>query len=82
VLSTLRDDAGLPPPAVQAVLLAAMSYLNAELMNDLMTRRQSCSTSALKVPPTLTLLPLGVCIRCLRGLWVHGRTESDEGCVP
>jgi len=49
VLSTLRDDAGLPPPAVQAVLLAALSYLNAELMNDLMTRRQSCSTSALKV---------------------------------
>jgi len=49
VLSALREDAGLPPPAVQAVISSTLSYLDAELMNDLMTRRQSCSTSALKV---------------------------------
>ena len=47
VLETLRGE-GAPPPACRAVVHAALRYVDAELLNALMLRRDACSTSAVK----------------------------------
>ena len=47
VLETLRGE-GAPPPACRAVVYAALRYLDAELLNALMLRRDCCSISAIK----------------------------------
>lgn len=47
VLETLKGEGG-PPPACRAVVCAALHYLDAELLNALMLRRDCCSTSAVK----------------------------------
>ena len=48
VLETLRGE-GCPPPACRAVVYAALCYVDAELLNALMLRRDTCSISAVKV---------------------------------
>ena len=48
VLETLRGE-GVPPPACRAVVHAALRYVDAELLNALMLRRDCCSISAVKV---------------------------------
>ena len=48
VLETLRGE-GVPPPACRAVVHAALRYVDAELLNALMLRRDCCSISAIKV---------------------------------
>ena len=47
VLETLRGE-GAPPPACRAVVHAALRYVDAELLNALMLRRDACSISAVK----------------------------------
>ncbi|KAK9865078.1 hypothetical protein WJX84_008101 [Apatococcus fuscideae] len=47
VLETLRGE-GAPPPACRAVVHAALRYVDAELLNALMLRRDCCSISAVK----------------------------------
>ena len=47
VVEALRGE-GVPPPAVRAVVHAALRTLDAELLNALMLRRDCCSTSAVK----------------------------------
>ncbi|BDA45618.1 Myosin-17 [Coccomyxa sp. Obi] len=47
VLETLRGE-GAPPPACRAVVHAALRYVDAELLNALMLRRDACSVSAVK----------------------------------
>jgi hypothetical protein len=47
VLETLRGE-GCPPPACRAVVAAALCYVDAELLNALMLRRDTCSISAVK----------------------------------
>ncbi len=47
MLETLRGE-GAPPPACRAVVHAALRYVDAELLNALMLRRDACSTSAVK----------------------------------
>lgn len=54
VLEALRSE-GVPPPACRAVMFGGLRYLDAELLNALMLRRDCCSTSAvraLKVTPS------------------------------
>ena len=48
VLETLRGE-GVPPPACRAVVHAALRFVDAELLNALMLRRDCCSISAIKV---------------------------------
>lgn len=48
VLETLRGE-GVPPSACRAVVHAALRYVDAELLNALMLRRDCCSISAIKV---------------------------------
>ena len=48
MLETLRGE-GCPPPACRAVVYAALCYVDAELLNALMLRRDTCSISAVKV---------------------------------
>ncbi|KAK9842297.1 hypothetical protein WJX81_005127 [Elliptochloris bilobata] len=48
VLETLRGE-GCPPPACRAVVAAALCYVDAELLNALMLRRDTCSISAVKI---------------------------------
>jgi hypothetical protein len=47
VLETLRGE-GAPPPACRAVVHASLRYVDAELLNALMLRRDCCSISAVK----------------------------------
>ena len=47
MLETLRGESA-PPPACRAVVYAALRYLDAELLNALMLRRDCCSISAIK----------------------------------
>ena len=47
VLETLRGE-GAPPPACRAVVHASLRYVDAELLNALMLRRDACSISAVK----------------------------------
>ncbi|EIE22795.1 hypothetical protein COCSUDRAFT_47698 [Coccomyxa subellipsoidea C-169] len=47
VLETLKGE-GAPPPACRAVVHAALRYVDAELLNALMLRRDACSISAVK----------------------------------
>lgn len=47
VLETLRGE-GAPPPACRAVVHASLRYIDAELLNALMLRRDACSISAVK----------------------------------
>ena len=47
MLETLRGE-GAPPPACRAVVHAALRYVDAELLNALMLRRDACSISAVK----------------------------------
>ena len=47
VLECLRGE-GAPPPAVRAVVTAALRYVDAELLNALVLRRDCCSISAIK----------------------------------
>ena len=59
VLEALRSE-GVPPPACRAVMFGALRYLDAELLNALMLRRDCCSTSAvraLKVTPPFFFKP-------------------------
>ena len=55
VLETLRGE-GAPPPACRAVVHASLRYIDAELLNALMLRRDACSISAVKA--------LQVCFCC------------------
>ena len=47
VVESLRGE-GAPPPAVRAVVHAALHYVDAELLNALVLRRDCCSISAIK----------------------------------
>ena len=47
MLEAMRTE-GVPPPACRAVMFGALRYLNAELLNALVLRRDCCSTSAVK----------------------------------
>ena len=47
VVECLRGE-GAPPPAVRAVVQAALHYVDAELLNALVLRRDCCSISAIK----------------------------------
>jgi hypothetical protein len=47
VLETLRGE-GAPPAACRAVVHASLRYVDAELLNALMLRRDCCSISAVK----------------------------------
>lgn len=47
VVECLRGE-GAPPPAVRAVVHAALHYVDAELLNALVLRRDCCSISAIK----------------------------------
>ncbi|KAK9829628.1 hypothetical protein WJX72_006968 [[Myrmecia] bisecta] len=47
VLETLRGE-GAPPPACRAVVYASLRYVDAELLNALVLRRDCCSISAIK----------------------------------
>ncbi len=61
VLETLRGE-GAPPPACRAVVHAALRYVDAELLNALMLRRDACSISAVKalqVMPRASYFQLG-----------------------
>ena len=53
MLEAMRTE-GVPPPACQAVIFGALRYLNAELLNALVLRRDCCSTSAVKALKVLT----------------------------
>lgn len=49
---------GAPPTAVRAVVAGALCYLDAELLNALVLRRDCCSVSAVKaLQATLVLTP-------------------------
>ena len=55
VVETLRGE-GAPPPLVKAVVSASLRFVDAELLNALMLRREVCSTqgvTALKVSNSL-----------------------------
>ena len=47
MLETLRGE-GAPPPACRAVVHASLRYVDAELLNALMLRRDACCISAVK----------------------------------
>ncbi|KAK9796643.1 hypothetical protein WJX73_007169 [Symbiochloris irregularis] len=47
VLETLKGE-GLPPSACRAVVHGCLRYVDAELLNALMLRRETCSISAIK----------------------------------
>lgn len=47
MVECLRGE-GVPPPAVRAVVHAALHYVDAELLNALVLRRDCCSISAIK----------------------------------
>jgi len=69
VLEALRSE-GVPPPACRAVMYGALRYLDAELLNALMLRRDCCSTSAVRAlrvhPPPLTLTrEFPICTSCV-----------------
>ena len=56
MVECLRGE-GAPPPAVRAVVHAALHYVDAELLNALVLRRDCCSISAIKALQVL-LMPL------------------------
>lgn len=47
LVETLRCE-GAPPPLVKALISAALRYVDAELTNALMLRRDCCSTQSIK----------------------------------
>ena len=47
MVECLRGE-GAPPPAVRAVVFASLHYVDAELLNALVLRRDCCSISAIK----------------------------------
>jgi len=47
VIEVMRGE-GAPPTAVRAVVAGALCYLDAELLNALVLRRDCCSVSAVK----------------------------------
>ena len=48
ILEILGDE-GVPAPALRAVTWAMLRYIDAELLNALLLRRDCCSVSAAKV---------------------------------
>ena len=60
VVECLRGE-GAPPPAVRAVVYAALHYVDAELLNALVLRRDCCSISAIKALQVSLLNCLGCC---------------------
>ena len=56
VVETLRQE-GAPPPLVKAVVTAALRYVDAELLNALMLRRDCCSTQAVRALQVLSTIP-------------------------
>ncbi|KAL6770143.1 hypothetical protein ACKKBG_A33770 [Auxenochlorella protothecoides x Auxenochlorella symbiontica] len=48
VVETLRGE-GVPPPAVRALAAACLRFVDAELLNALLLRRDCCSVSAARV---------------------------------
>jgi len=56
VVECLRGE-GAPPPAVRAVVHAALHYVDAELLNALVLRRDCCSISAIKALQVRNLAP-------------------------
>ena len=48
LIESLRGE-GTPAAAVRAVVHATLSYINAELFNALLLRRDCCSISSVKV---------------------------------
>ncbi len=48
VMETLKNE-GVPSPAIRAVAGAALRYVDGELLNALLMRRDCCSVSAAKV---------------------------------
>lgn len=57
VVECLRGE-GAPPPAVRAVVHAALHYVDAELLNALVLRRDCCSISAIKALQVCNLAPI------------------------
>ena len=73
VLETLRGE-GVPPPACRAVVHAALRFVDAELLNALMLRRDCCSISAIKVLQVRRLpSPSMAALHALLGSTAHGR---------
>lgn len=54
VVECLRGE-GAPPPAVRAVVFASLHYVDAELLNALVLRRDCCSISAIKALQVIVL---------------------------
>ena len=69
MVESLRGE-GAPPPAVRAVVHAALHYVDAELLNALVLRRDCCSISAIKA---LQASPCAqsVCMKSVVPLSVH-----------
>ncbi len=80
VLETLRGE-GAPPPACRAVVHASLRYIDAELLNALMLRRDACSISAVKALQvccsTLSLCPPHV--QCTDCAPTPGRVPRSPG---
>ena len=65
VLETLRGE-GAPPPACRAVVHASLRYVDAELLNALMLRRDACSISAVKALQVCHGMPSSIRLTHLR----------------
>ena len=74
VVECLRGE-GAPPPAVKAVVFASLHYVDAELLNALVLRRDCCSISAIKALQVNRSAPFAVPYHI--GLAVgHGHTAN------
>lgn len=57
VIEIMRGE-GAPPTAVRAVVAGALTYIDAELVNALVLRRDCCSVSAVKALQVLLSDPM------------------------
>ena len=87
-MECLRGE-GAPPPAVRAVVHAALHYVDAELLNALVLRRDCCSISAIKALQvtshcTATVCTWRVTLQCCcygRAHHVNIGVAADQACV-
>ena len=70
MLETLRGE-GVPAPACRAVVHAALRYVDAELLNALMLRRDCCSISAVKVLQVRKSSPIPRPLALKAGVCMH-----------
>lgn len=75
VLETLRGE-GAPPPACRAVVHAALRYVDAELLNALMLRRDACSISAVKALQVRLWAEASLSVFPLTSSRAHDRAEE------